>query len=89
MPRQPAKYVKSTLVSGDDGRLFLRVSNGTPADLSGVRVQVALRWAAAGDESFTVDFPSIPAGQAVDREIPLREEALVAGEATTIAASTR
>ncbi len=89
LPRQPAKYVKSELISDDNGKLFLKVSNGTPADLSGVRVQVALRWAVAGDESFTVDIPGLPAGQAVVREIPLRDEALVAGEAATIAASTR
>lgn len=89
LPRQPARYVKSELITDSGGKLFLRVSNGTPAKLSGVQVRVALRWAAAGDEVFTVDIPGLSAGQSVVREIPLRDEALLAGEATTIAASTR
>jgi len=89
LPRQPARYVKSELINDGSGKLFLRVSNGTPAALSGVQVRVALRWAAAGDETFTVDVPALPAGQAVVREIPLRKDSLVAGEATTVAAHTR
>jgi beta-barrel assembly-enhancing protease len=89
LPRQPAKYVKSELINDGSGKLFLRIANGTPAAIHSVRTQVTLRWASSGDEAFTVDVPALAAGQAVVREIPLRSEALVAGEAITVAASTR
>lgn len=88
LPRQPGRYVKSELVNDGAGKLFLRVVNGTPADISSVKVRVGLRWAASGDDVFDVDIDRLPAGATVVRELRLRDDQLVAGEAATVAART-
>ena len=89
LPRQPARYVAAELVNDGSGKLFLRVKNGTPSDIGGVRVRVALRWAASGDDVFTVEVAKLPASGTVVRESPLRSEQLLAAEAVTIAARTQ
>jgi predicted Zn-dependent protease len=86
LPRQPARYIEAQLQTDGVGRLVLRVNNPTPANAAGVKVRVSLRWASAGDDVFDVEIGKLVAGASVAREIPLRDDQLLSGEATAVAA---
>ncbi|MEZ5598858.1 MAG: M48 family metalloprotease [Pseudomonadales bacterium] len=88
LPRQPERYTKAELFNDNAGRLFVRVTNGTPVAMRDVRVRVMLRWAASGEQSLALDVGNVAGGQYVVREVPLRQESLLAGQAQVVSART-
>ncbi len=86
LPRQPSRYIAAELVRGNNGKLLLKVTNGTPVTLTDIQVNVVLRWAASGEQALSRRVASLAGGKSAFLSVPLRSDQLVSGNAYAVAA---